>query len=49
MRSNHGKFFDIDGITYMPTLHPAAVLRIRKLEAEMEADFRALRDRISKD
>ncbi|MGC8586869.1 MAG: uracil-DNA glycosylase family protein [Candidatus Micrarchaeia archaeon] len=48
VRSNHGRFFNVDGVTYMPTLHPAAVLRIRKLEADMEADFRALRDMMSK-
>lgn len=46
VRSNHGRFFESNGITYMPTLHPAAVLRIRKLEAEMEKDFKALKARM---
>lgn len=42
----HGQFFEKDGILYMGTLHPAAILRNPHQKPEAFADFLALRDKI---
>lgn len=43
----HGQFFEKDGVLYMGTLHPAAILRNPHQKPEAFADFLALRDKIT--
>ena len=42
----HGEFFERDGIVYMPTLHPAALLRNPKQKPGAFNDFLRLREKI---
>lgn len=42
----HGQFFEKNGILYMGTLHPAAILRNPNQKPEAFGDFLALRDKI---
>ncbi|MEM3208756.1 MAG: uracil-DNA glycosylase family protein [Candidatus Micrarchaeaceae archaeon] len=40
VNKNHGKIFERDGIKFMLTFHPAAALRLKRLEHELLSDFR---------
>lgn len=42
----HGQFFEKDGVWYMATLHPAALLRNPRQKPDAFADFVALREKI---
>ncbi len=42
----HGEFFNIDNILYMPMLHPAALLRNPNQKPEAFNDFLKLRDKL---
>lgn len=43
---DHGKFFDVNGVLYMATLHPAALLRNPAAKIDAFSDFVALREKI---
>jgi len=43
---DHGKFYKKKNILFMPTIHPAAVLRNPKQKALVEEDFRNLKQKI---
>ncbi len=45
--SQHGQFFEKDGVLYMGMFHPAAILRNPNQKPAAFADFVALRDKIT--
>ena len=41
----HGKKIVLDGITYIPTYHPAAAMRFPKIKKKLRIDFKTLLDK----
>ncbi len=44
--SEHGKFFDVDGVTYTALYHPAALLRDPRKKPDTFVDLKALQEKI---